>query len=589
MLSRRALVSLAALGATLALIANLGFDATPDLRPVMPEADGVHPVRAAEALRLAYAPGQGFPDKYPPLGSSVFGLAVLAVDPAFAHDTSTVKSLPEDERRVVLWGLADRIAVALVAERWVSRLAACACAAVLALLAAATAQRAGARAGEAALAGALAALALGCSYPLLYYGSTTNVDALALLASLLAVHAACARRWMAAAACAALATAIKDPCFVLGPLVLAGALTDAPLGCSAAPDVGAQRGRGRGALRRAGGVLAVGLLVYLAAAGALTGFTVWREHIAYLFGGGVAGVDRIDHARPGEWLGLLWRCVQLLAGAIGWTGLLLGLLGLLRLRGLDRPGARLLIGAGLLTLLLFVLPVGFVYLRFLLVPLCVLLVGASLLVARLAVTAGSSLGRGRRRAQAALLGLVAAALLLDRGVADWHRHLCRGPDARREAADAAPALLPDGARVAVFADEREHGVPLDPQRWPQQVYGLVEAETRLGAWVASPDASAAAPDYLVWMSFPTDRTSGRPSEAVVSPRVGDKLGGIYHVAAVWGAPTGSHPERALAVRPMVTLLRRADIAAPAVPAGPVAPAAPARPASPAPSPSGGGR
>jgi hypothetical protein len=29
------------------------------------------------------------------------------------------------------------------------------------------------------------------------------------------------------------------------------------------------------------------------------------------------------------------------------------------------------------------------------------------------------------------------------------------------------------------------------------------------------------------------------------------------VTTVWGAPTGAVPERALAVRPMVTLLRRA--------------------------------
>ncbi|HZL99249.1 MAG TPA: hypothetical protein VFD43_03265, partial [Planctomycetota bacterium] len=140
MLSRRALAVLATLGAALALVAGLAFDATPDLRPVMPEADGVHPVRAAQALGSAYAPGGGFPDKYPPLGSVLFGLAVRAADPDFGAASDGVADLPEVERRPALWALRDRIAVALAAERRVSRLAACGCAALLALLAAAAAQ-----------------------------------------------------------------------------------------------------------------------------------------------------------------------------------------------------------------------------------------------------------------------------------------------------------------------------------------------------------------------------------------------------------------------------------------------------------------
>ncbi|HZL99534.1 MAG TPA: hypothetical protein VFD43_04705, partial [Planctomycetota bacterium] len=86
-------------------------------------------------------------------------------------------------------------------------------------------------------------------------------------------------------------------------------------------------------------------------------------------------------------------------------------------------------------------------------------------------------------------------------------------------------------------------------------HGLLDAEERLREWVAE---DGGAPDGLVWMSFPTDRTSGLASEAVVPPRVGDTLGGLYEVAAVWGAPSGALPERALAVRPMVTLLRRLD-------------------------------
>ena len=537
MLSRRALAGLALLAASLALLSSLAFDATVDLRPVMPEADGVHPVRAVEALRSAYAPGGGFLDKYPPLGSALFGLVVLAVDRDLAADTSGLTSRPEGERRAALWDLRDRIAPALSAERWLSRAAACACAAVLALLAAATARRAGAGARESFGAGLLAAAALGLSYPLLYYGSTTNVDALALLAGLLALHAACSRRWIAAALWAAAATAIKDPAFVLGPLVVGCALLDRD---------GAGEDRAR--WRRAGLAAAAGALAFALLAGALTGPGVWREHLAYLFAGGVGSVDRIDHARPGQWLALLARCLDLSAGAIGWTGLVLGAAGLLRLRAADRLSFRVLAGVVLLTLLLFVLPVGFVYTRFLLLPLAALLVGAALLLARLAARRGPAL--------VALALVVLAALLVDRRTADWPRVIAGSPDARRLAADALPGLVPEGASLALFADEREHAVPVDVRRWPLRVFGLAEAEPRLGAWVAGREPDP--PEFILWMTFPVDRTSGLPQDPFVPPRVGDRVGGLYAVAAVWGAPTGATPERALAVRPMVTLLRRAD-------------------------------
>jgi hypothetical protein len=69
------------------------LDAVPDLSPVMPEVDGVHPARAAEALREAYAPGGGFPDKYPPLASALMGLAGAVVDPAFGTDSADLARL----------------------------------------------------------------------------------------------------------------------------------------------------------------------------------------------------------------------------------------------------------------------------------------------------------------------------------------------------------------------------------------------------------------------------------------------------------------------------------------------------------------
>src|SRR5215510_12469984 len=69
----------------------------PDLRPNMPEVDGVHPARALVALHDAYAPGVGFLDKYPPLGSFLFGLAAAAGDVRGLSEQATciVSSPPE--------------------------------------------------------------------------------------------------------------------------------------------------------------------------------------------------------------------------------------------------------------------------------------------------------------------------------------------------------------------------------------------------------------------------------------------------------------------------------------------------------------
>ncbi len=72
-------VRVAAVGAALVAALALALAARPpELRPIMPEVDGVHPVRALIALHTAFAPGGGFLDKYPPLGSFLFGLAVAA-------------------------------------------------------------------------------------------------------------------------------------------------------------------------------------------------------------------------------------------------------------------------------------------------------------------------------------------------------------------------------------------------------------------------------------------------------------------------------------------------------------------------------
>ncbi|MHC5209543.1 MAG: hypothetical protein ACYTG2_02350 [Planctomycetota bacterium] len=496
------------------------LDAVPDLAPVMAEVDGVHPVRAAEALGSAYAPGGGFPDKYPPLGSALMGLAGAVADPDFAADSADVGGLAEPERTRRLWTLRDRIARLLTVQRGVSRVAMALVVGLLAALAGRLAVRIGLGRGPALVAGLAAAAFFGLSYTALYYGGTTNVDALALAGGVGALCAGERRRWELAAVAAALAAACKDPAFVLGPLVLLGAACDA------------RPGRAARVLRTA----LVGLAVYALASGALTGPGVWMEHLRYLLAGGVSGVDRIDPGSVAQWPGLLAYCGRLLAGALGWPLLLLGVAGLLLLWRLARGDAAWLLGAVLATAALFVLPVGFAYARFLLLPQAVLSVGAALLLAALAARASA----GHAWRGAVLFGVVlAACLAADGSVLDWHR-----------------ARVPAGSRVVVFADERHHGLPLDPEVFAPDVRGLEEGEAALAAWAAGPPG--ARPDHVVWMSFPNRLPSGRASDRPVPPAVGDRLAGIYEVIAAFAPPLDAVPHRTLAVRPIVTLLARAE-------------------------------
>jgi MFS family permease len=518
------------------LAAQPALDAIPDLRPVMPEVDGVHPVRAAEALRTAWEPGGGFRDKYPPLASALMGLLGAAADPGFAGDAAGVGEADEPERTRRLWSLRERIARLLAVQRLLSRAAMAAAVALLAALGVLLAGRIGLGAGAARTAGVLAAALFGLSYPALYYGGTTNVDALALAASVGALHAGARRRWTWAAAAAALAVACKDPAFVLGPLVIVGAWCDA------------RPGRARRVARAA----LAGLAVYAAASGALTGPAVWVEHVRYLLGGGVSGVDRIDPTDPAQWPGLLWSCARLLAGATGWPLLATAAGGLVLLWRRARADAGWLLGAVLVTVALFVLPAGFAYVRFLLVPLAVAALAAALALATIASRAAAA---GTARGAAVLAVVLAACLALDARALDWHRVTCRTPDARALATAAVAGRVPAGSTLVVFADERHHALPLDPARWTPDVRGLEEGAATLAAWAAAPPE--ARPEHVVWMSFPTVLPSGRDSERPRAPALGDRLAGIYTVAAVFAPPLDAVPHRTLAVRPIVSLLERA--------------------------------
>ena len=546
----RATAGWSLLAGVLAVAASLHWNGVPDLGPIMPELDGVHPVRAAQALATAYAPGGGFIDKYPALGSFAMGAAGALVDPAFGADAGGPAVLPDPARRAALWPLRERMLAVLAAQRWLSRVAMGLSAALLAALTlgllrswprprAATGRAAAAVDVAAAL---VASVGFACSYPALYYADTTNVDALALLFGLGAVALAGRGRWIGAAVAVALAAAVKDPAAVLAVVVFAGCWLDP------------RPGRAPRVLAAA----AAGLLVYGFASGAFTGPASWVQHLRLLTGGAL-GVDRIDHARPGEWLSLLAYVARLLGGAIGAPAVLLGLAGLGLLLMRQRRLGWVLSGALLATVLLFVLPVGFVYVRFLLLPLAVLCVGAGVALAAAAHAALARLpGAGSGAASALGVAVVLAGALLLVGlqprVADYHRFVVTAPDARALAAAAVPAYAPDGAPLVLFADGREHGPPLDPGRWPLQVEGHGAAPHWLGQWELTPQPER--PAVLLWMLFPLDRPSGGASQQDLPTKVGTRFHGIYELAEAWPVREDSPPLHSLTIRPEIMLWKR---------------------------------
>ncbi|MCB9897497.1 MAG: hypothetical protein H6825_05805 [Planctomycetes bacterium] len=524
-----------------------------DLGPVMPEMDGVHPARALEALRTAYSPGAGFLDKYPPLGSFVMGVTCALVDPGLP-DFGTLEPLDPNARRQMLWEHGDTTLELLRAERWVSRVAMALAVALTMVLAARLARRVTRHTLLAdRLAPALVLLTFGATYPVAYYGATTNVDALMLCAAVGALLAAVERRWTEAALAAAIATAFKDPAFVLGPVVVLGALFDG------------RRGGPKVALRCA----LLGLGAYAFLGGALLTPQTFLDHVRYLVTGGVEHVPRIDSSDPTQWAGLLTYSGRLLLDAAGGAPCLLALLGLGLVAARDRLAAALLPGVVVSTLLLFVVPAGFCYVRFLLVPLA--LVGALTAVAGVACVEVAL----RRRDLGPKQGLVGIVVLLALvSLADWgwgeltrtvgwgraplapleelHTLLVERDDPRAEAALALATLLPDGGRVTLVADGREAGPPVSPLAYDYAVYGIADAPGLDARWRARPETR---PDALLWMTFPTELPTGRDSAATPPLAVGQEVAGM-RVAAVFGSPRGTVVERTLAVRPTVSLLVR---------------------------------
>ncbi len=535
---RRVALIVALVVAGAVVLFGAGMQGPPSLGAVMAEVDGVHPVRAAAAVERAYVVGGGFLDKYPPLGGFLMGIAGRFSDPGFGEVVAGVEDLAPGPRREALFEVGDRIAALVALER---RCSLGMVALALGLLAAGVV--AGARrlgfSVPAAVTGALfAALVFGSADVVVYHATSTNVDAAVLLAGIVTLLAAACGRFRTAAVALGLAVAIKDPAFVLGPMVLAAAFA-----------------RGGARLLLPTAFMALG--VYAVAAGALTGPSLWWEHVVYLWHGGVEQVDRIDHGVLSDWAGLARLVERLLRDALGPMGLALAVLGLvvardLPGRGPSRPDrlAVILIGS---TLLFFVFPVGFVYARFLLLPMAVL-----------AALGGLALAAGCHRFGTPAI-VVLAVLIAGQGFAPaaffgsrelgplwWHR-------AEQPPRLAAAALLerewPAGSTVVLFADEREHGPPLDPRDWVLDVRGLNDLLPSVTAWRAGEQP---APDAVVIMTFPTDPPSGRAADPSVPPRVGGRVAGLLDVVAVFGVPTGSRAEASLPWRPTVTVLRAAD-------------------------------
>ncbi len=525
-----------------------------DLRPVMPEVDGVHPLRAVAAWHTAYDPGEGFLDKYPPLGSFLMGAVVHAADATLSEPARTVVDQQEGARRLVLWQWRDAIAEAVDLQRGMSLIAMACAVALSALLAAEVLARRGLPLVLAATLGVLVPVAgFGQSYVVQFYATTTNVDAASLAAVLAAAW--CVLRGSAPGAGVALglAVAFKDPAFALGPAVVLAAWAD--------------RGRGY-----AGRVLVWSLGTYLLAGGAVLTPSTWWTHVAYLVTGGVDSVPRIDHRSVSEVAGLLGYAVRLSVEAVGLGAIVLAGAGLL-LAWRDRAVA-LLLGLGVLgPLALFVLPAGFVYPRFLLASTGLLAAGTSLALGVAAWGLVRWFGPGAVAARwgrgAVALGLLLGAAVLLGGLAERWRlpagaevardelaRLRAGEDPRRAATAAVEQQVGGDALLVLFSSQAGHGPPLDPTTTRYEVRGLAEVEPSMSAWLAM--SLDERPEYLLFMDFPTEPPSGRPLPPAATLAPGELVAGSYVVQSVHGRPEGGIVERTLATRPVLTLLRRID-------------------------------
>jgi hypothetical protein len=307
---------------------------------------------------------------------------------------------------------------------------------------------------------------------------------------------------------------------------------------------------GRPALLRAGAAAAV---TFALASGAATGPTIWLEHVRYLTRGGVEGVGGIDHGDVAAWGRLLVHVGWLVWVAVG-GALLLVAVWRRPAPAAERGDQALVLMAALAPIVLFVLPVGFAYARFLLPTVALLLACLGGAMAR-AIGGFPGLARAGTIAAAWACALVALVLVLAKTLPRPAPGSGPDGDARRAVVAALDARAPGGGSVLLFADEREHGPPLDPTRWRVEVAGLNEVVPRLAALRDGPPEQR--PDFVIVLSFPTDPPSGAPRDDPPPPQPGDRLAGLYVVTEALRAPRDGLT-RAVAFRPDLTLLSRAD-------------------------------
>jgi len=525
-----------------------GLNNLPDMSPVMPEADGVHPVLAAMTFHSGYAFGEGVVQKYPPLGGFLMGVAVHLIDPGFYDEIKSLMDLPENERRLKQWNLRNRIAPLIEVSRWITRLVMAMAMGLLAMAAAQVSFRLGAKPNVALSCGLICIVTFGASYPVLYYGSTTNVDAYALAPSLAMLLFAMRRCWWAAAAAAGLAAAAKDPYYAPGLALVVFALFD----------------KGQSRLKRLLTIGASGIVVYLICAGALTDPVLWLEHIKYLFKGGVDTVPRIDPTEIGQWgqliaygMRLVWESQGAVICITGIAGL--GVLGLKNFRS-----AALLIGIIFGVWILFILPVRFVYLRFLLLPMAVISIGAAALLAYIVTRVMSKIKKPWVEVAVVLTIATAWWLVQHRDLMSdcpppnparyYVKQILGGAEPRIEAAEAVSKMALPGDSIVLIADQKRHGPPLDPVKFNVEEVGLYQAESCLAKWLKAQVNER--PAWVLIMSFPVDNCTGGSSSKFALPEKGKRLGGIYKVREIFGEPSGHIVERAVVVRPMIALLQR---------------------------------
>jgi hypothetical protein len=350
--------------------------------PVSWSQDEVWPADLQE-LRDVLSPG--WSSRYPPFHTYV----VAAVNAPLIAAGGLDLLEPRSERVFsILKGVTHLVSVAMAVG-------------IAAMLYAGGSRAAGHRVGI--LAGLFWTLAL----PAVFYAKTANLDipytfwfAVALLLYLRAVEAGDVRAHVGFAAAASLAIATKDQAYgaVILPALHLAALRWRALGGGLAGAAGLMRDRAI--------VLATvaGVLVFAAAHNLPLNWSGFAAHVATITGEASEGYRMIDRTSPAGHLWLGWRTVQQIAWSLTWPGALLAFLGVVLAIRRDRRRYLPWLIPAISYFLLFILPVGYTYDRFML-PLCVVLALFAAMGLDRLWPAGSP--RWRTVAAAALLTLMA--------------------------------------------------------------------------------------------------------------------------------------------------------------------------------------